>query len=151
MVGVSLAAAILIAMPLGVLAFLRPALGRVVLAIVDVLQTLPALALLVFLIPWLGIGYAPAIVALLIYSVLPILRNTMQGSQTFRASCSESALALGLSRVDSVAACRLAARGKVHHRRHTHRGRHQRRHRDARRADRRGRLRSADPCRHPPR
>ena len=102
MVGVSLAAAILIALPLGVLAFLRPGVGRVVLAIVDVLQTLPALALLVFLIPWLGIGYAPAIVALLIYSVLPILRNTYAGLADIPRELQESALALGLSRFDQL-------------------------------------------------
>jgi osmoprotectant transport system permease protein len=102
MVGVSLLAAILIALPLGVLAFLRPAIGRVVLAAVDVLQTLPALALLVFLIPWLGIGYAPAIVALLIYSVLPILRNTHAGLADIPRELQESAAAMGLSRVDQL-------------------------------------------------
>lgn len=98
MVGVSLAAAVLIATPLGVLAFYRPRIGRVVLAIADVLQTLPALALLVFLIPWLGIGYAPAIVALLIYSVLPILRNTYAGLADIPQELRDSAEALGLSR-----------------------------------------------------
>jgi osmoprotectant transport system permease protein len=66
MVGISLGAAILLAIPLGVLAFYRRRIGRVVFAVADVLQTLPALALLVFLIPWLGIGYAPAVFALLL-------------------------------------------------------------------------------------
>ena len=98
MVGASLGAAILIAVPLGVLAFYRRGLGRVILATADVLQTLPALALLVFLIPWLGIGYAPAIVALLIYSVLPILRNTHAGLADIPRELRESAEALGLSR-----------------------------------------------------
>ena len=102
MVGVSLAAAILIALPLGVLAFLKPRVGRVALAVADVLQTLPALALLVFLIPWLGIGYAPAIVALLIYSVLPILRNTYAGLADIPRELQESAHALGLSRFDQL-------------------------------------------------
>lgn len=97
MVGVSLAAAILIALPLGALAFYRPAVGRIVLGLADVLQTLPALALLVFLIPWLGIGYAPAIVALLIYSVLPILRNTYTGLADIPRELRESAEALGLT------------------------------------------------------
>ena len=99
MVGVSLGAAILIAVPLGVVAFYRRALGRVVLGVADVLQTLPALALLVFLIPWLGIGYAPAIVALLIYSVLPVLRNTYAGLADIPRELRESAEALGLSRI----------------------------------------------------
>jgi len=98
MVGVSLVAAILLAIPLGVLAFYRPRLGRAVFAVADVLQTLPALALLVFLIPWLGIGYAPAIFALFLYSVLPILRNTHAGLADIPQELRESAAALGLPR-----------------------------------------------------
>lgn len=97
MVALSLGAACLLAIPLGVLAFYRPAVGRIVFAVADILQTVPALALLVFLIPWLGIGYAPAIVALLIYSVLPILRNTHAGLADIPRELRESAQALGLS------------------------------------------------------
>jgi osmoprotectant transport system permease protein len=67
-----------------------------VFAVADVLQTLPALALLVFLIPWLGIGYAPAIVALFLYSLLPILRNTHAGLADIPGELRESAEALGL-------------------------------------------------------
>jgi osmoprotectant transport system permease protein len=96
MVGISLGAALLIAVPLGILAFYRRGVGRIVFAIADVLQTLPALALLVFLIPWLGIGYAPAIVALFLYSVLPILRNTHAGLADIPRDLRESAEALGL-------------------------------------------------------
>src|ERR1041384_194129 len=99
MVGISLAAAILLAIPLGVLAFYRRGIGRVVFAVADVLQTLPALALLVFLIPWLGIGYAPAIVALFLYSVLPVLRNTHTGLADIPRDLRESAEALGLPRL----------------------------------------------------
>ena len=99
MVGISLGLAVLVAVPLGVLAFYRPAIGRVVFAIADILQTLPALALLVFLIPWLGIGYAPAIVALFLYSVLPILRNTHTGLADIPRDLRESAEALGLPRL----------------------------------------------------
>jgi osmoprotectant transport system permease protein len=98
MVGISLGLAMLVAVPLGILAFYRPAIGRVVFAIADILQTLPALALLVFLIPWLGIGYAPAIVALFLYSVLPILRNTHTGLADIPRDLRESAEALGLPR-----------------------------------------------------
>lgn len=97
MVAISLGAACLLAIPLGVVAFHRRGVGRVVFAIADTLQTVPALALLVFLIPWLGIGYAPAIVALLIYSVLPILRNTHAGLADIPFDLRESAQALGLS------------------------------------------------------
>jgi osmoprotectant transport system permease protein len=97
MVAISLGAACLLAIPLGVIAFYRRRAGRLVFAIADILQTVPALALLVFLIPWLGIGYVPAIVALLIYSVLPILRNTYTGLADIPRDLIESAQALGLS------------------------------------------------------
>jgi osmoprotectant transport system permease protein len=98
MVGISLGLAVLVAIPLGIVAFYRRAVGRVVFAIADVLQTLPALALLVFLIPWLGIGYAPAVVALFLYSLLPILRNTDTGLADIPRDLRESAEALGLPR-----------------------------------------------------
>lgn len=97
MVALSLAAAMLVALPLGVFAFRAPRVGRVIFAVADVLQTVPALALLVFLIPWLGIGYAPAIVALFLYSLLPILRNTHTGLADIPLDLRESADALGLS------------------------------------------------------
>jgi osmoprotectant transport system permease protein len=99
MVGISLGLAVLVAVPLGVVAFYRRGIGRVVFAIADILQTLPALALLVFLIPWLGIGYAPAIVALFLYSVLPVLRNTHTGLADIPRDLRESAEALGLPRM----------------------------------------------------
>jgi osmoprotectant transport system permease protein len=96
MVGISLAAAVVIAIPLGIAAFYRRTLGRVVFAIADILQTVPALALLVFLIPWLGIGYAPAVAALFLYSLLPVLRNTHAGLADIPRDLRESAQALGL-------------------------------------------------------
>jgi osmoprotectant transport system permease protein len=98
MVGISLGGAILLAIPLGILAFHRRAAGRAIFAVADILQTLPALALLVFLIPWLGIGYAPAIFALFLYSVLPVLRNTHAGLADIPQELRESAAALGLTR-----------------------------------------------------
>jgi osmoprotectant transport system permease protein len=98
MVGASLGAAVLVALPLGVLAFRRPRFARIAFVIADVLQTVPALALLVFLIPWLGIGYAPAIVALFLYSLLPILRNTHTGLAEIPRDLRDSAQALGLSK-----------------------------------------------------
>jgi osmoprotectant transport system permease protein len=97
MVALSLGAAVLIALPLGVVAFRSPKFGRGLFVFADVLQTIPALALLVFLIPWLGIGYAPAIVALFLYSLLPILRNTHTGLADIPRDLRESAGALGLS------------------------------------------------------
>ena len=98
----SLLAAVLVAVPLGVLAARRPRLGRVVLAAVGILQTIPSLALLLFMIPvmmWLvgkGTGAPPAIAALFLYSLLPIVRNTHAGVTGIPASLRESAEALGL-------------------------------------------------------
>ncbi len=95
---VSLAAAILVALPLGMLASRRPRLGRFVLSATGILQTIPSLALLVFLIPPLGIGAPPAIVALFLYSLLPIVRNTATGLTSIPRGLLESADALGLPR-----------------------------------------------------
>ncbi|MDY3551922.1 glycine betaine ABC transporter substrate-binding protein [Gemmata sp. JC717] len=99
----SLLAAVLVAVPLGVLAARRPALGRVALGATGVLQTVPSLALLLFMIPvmkWLvdeGTGPAPAIAALFLYSLLPIVRNAHAGLTSIPAPLRESAAALGLS------------------------------------------------------
>jgi len=64
--------------------------------VVGILQTIPALALLVFMIPLFGIGAGPAVVALFFYSLLPIVRNTYTGLTGIPASLRESAEALGL-------------------------------------------------------
>jgi osmoprotectant transport system permease protein len=96
---VSLAAAIMVSVPLGVLAARNPALGQVLLGTTGVLQTIPSLALMVFLIPVLGLGAPPAIVALFLYSLLPILRNTYTGLRDIAPSIRESAEALGMTRV----------------------------------------------------
>ena len=76
---VSLSAAIVVAIPLGILAARRERLGQIVLGAAGIIQTIPSLALLVFMIPLLGIGGPPAIVALFLYSLLPIIRNTHAG------------------------------------------------------------------------
>ncbi|OJT25213.1 amino acid ABC transporter permease [Archangium sp. Cb G35] len=96
LVGLSLMAAIAVAVPLGVLVARRPRLGQGVLALAGIIQTVPSLALLVFMIPLLGIGARPAIVALFLYSLLPILRNTAAGLTGIAPEVRESAEALGL-------------------------------------------------------
>jgi osmoprotectant transport system permease protein len=98
LVGTSLFAAILIAVPLGVFSAQNRRAGQVVLATVGVIQTLPTLALLVFMIPLFGIGALPAVVALFLYSLLPIVRNTHAGLTGIADSVRESAQALGLRR-----------------------------------------------------
>ncbi|VAW82094.1 ABC transporter, substrate-binding protein (cluster 13, osmolytes) / ABC transporter, permease protein (cluster 13, osmolytes) [hydrothermal vent metagenome] len=96
LVGISLSAAILVAIPLGILAARRRRLGHAVLAVASIIQTIPSLALFVFMIPPLGIGAPPAIVALFLYSLLPIIRNTYAGLTDIPSATIESAQALGL-------------------------------------------------------
>ncbi len=98
LVGVSLLLAILVAIPLGVLAWRRPGLGRVVLGAVGIVQTIPSLALLVFMVPLLGLGAVPATVALFLYGLLPIVRNTHAGLAGVPVDLRQSAEALGLGR-----------------------------------------------------
>ena len=97
LVASSLSAAILVAVPLGIAAARRPRLAQVILGVVGVAQTIPALALLVFMIPLFGIGAGPAVVALFLYSLLPIVRNTHTGLTGIPLPLRESAEALGLS------------------------------------------------------
>ena len=97
LVVISLGSAILVSIPLGIVAARRRRVGQVILAIAGTIQTVPSLALLVFMIPLLGIGPLPAIVALFLYSLLPIVRNTYSGLTGIAAEVRESAEALGLS------------------------------------------------------
>jgi osmoprotectant transport system permease protein len=97
MVVVSLSAAIALAVPLGIVAFRRRRLGQLVLGAVGIVQTIPSLAMLVFMIPLFGrIGTWPAIAALFLYSLLPIVRNTHAGLNDIPRDIRESAEVLGL-------------------------------------------------------
>jgi osmoprotectant transport system permease protein len=96
LVGISLGLALLVALPLGVLAARRPRLGQIVLSATGVLQTLPSLAVFVFMIPLFGIGAKPAIAALFLYSLLPIVRNTHAGLTGIPLELRETAAAIGL-------------------------------------------------------
>jgi osmoprotectant transport system permease protein len=93
----SLLAAIAVGVPLGILAARRPRLGRVVVGAAGLLQTVPSIALLVLLIPLVGIGTPPALVALFLYGLLPIVRNTHTGLTGIPEPLRESARALGLA------------------------------------------------------
>lgn len=97
LVGISLGIAIVTAIPLGIFAAKYPGLAHFVLGATGVLQTIPSLALFVFMIPFLGIGAPPAIFALYLYSLLPIVRNTYTGIHDIPRQFHESAEALGLS------------------------------------------------------
>ena len=93
----SLALAMAIGIPAGVLAFRRPRLGALLMAVVGMVQTVPSLALLAFLIVLVGsIGFVPALLALAVYALLPIVRNTHAGLASVPAGMRQSALALGL-------------------------------------------------------
>jgi osmoprotectant transport system permease protein len=96
--GVSLLFSILIGLPLGIAASRGGLLGQIILAIVGMIQTIPSLALLALLVPvpFLGISATTAIVALFLYGLLPIVRNTATGLQDIPASLRDSAIALGL-------------------------------------------------------
>ncbi len=96
--GISLLLAILVALPLGILAARRKRVGQVVMTLVGLLQTVPSLAMFVFMIPLFGIGATPAIAALFFYSLLPIVRNTHAGLTGIDPALRESAAALGLPR-----------------------------------------------------
>jgi osmoprotectant transport system permease protein len=96
---IALGAALLVAVPLGILAARRPRIGAFVLPLTGLLQTIPSLALFVMLIPLLGIGAAPTVAALFLYSLLPIVRNTHAGLAGIAPSLIDSAEALGLSRL----------------------------------------------------
>ena len=97
----SVLAASLCGIPLGMLAAARPALRQTVMAVVGVLQTIPSLALLAMLIPVLGhIGTGPALIALFLYALLPIVRNTCTGILQVPTDLRMAAVALGLNRRD---------------------------------------------------
>ncbi|KAA9327570.1 ABC transporter permease subunit [Hymenobacter busanensis] len=89
--------AVLLGVPLGLWLTRRPRWAPAVLGFAGVLQTVPSIALLGFLIPLLGIGATPAIVALLLYSLLPIIRNTVAGIQGVNPAVVEAARGLGLT------------------------------------------------------
>jgi osmoprotectant transport system permease protein len=98
LVGLSLGGAILLGIPFGVIAAKVRGLGPSVLLAVGVIYTIPSLALLAMMVPPLGLGRVPAVTALLLYSLLPIVWNTYTGLNDIAPELSESADALGLSR-----------------------------------------------------
>ena len=99
----SLVAAILVGLPLGVAAARMPRLTQPIFAVMGVVQTVPSLALLAFLISLThSIGLLPAMIALFLYALLPIVRNTQTGLVTVGRGVGQAALALGLSEKDKL-------------------------------------------------
>ncbi|MGA2427697.1 MAG: ABC transporter permease [Candidatus Acidiferrum sp.] len=100
LVAISMAIAITIALPLGMLIVQRPALRNIALGAASVFQTIPSLALFGFLIPIPfigGIGRRTAIVALVLYALLPILRNTYVGLTGIDPAVLQAAEAMGMT------------------------------------------------------
>lgn len=92
----------LVAVPLGIALTRVPKTAKIVIAIASMLQTVPSLALLALMIPLLGIGKVPAIVALFIYSLLPILRNTYIGMNDVDPVLKDSAKGMGMTPLQSI-------------------------------------------------
>ena len=93
----SLLLALLLGVPLGILISRRTRLASSVLGVAGVLQTVPSVALLGFLIPLVGIGVGPALIALFLYALLPIIRNTFVGITEVSASVKEAARGVGMA------------------------------------------------------
>jgi osmoprotectant transport system permease protein len=99
LVAIAMLIAVVVGVPLGILITRRAGWRRPVLGVASVMQTVPSLALFGFLIPLplLGIGQPTAIVALVVYALLPILRNTLAGILGVDAAVRESAVAMGMT------------------------------------------------------
>ena len=97
LVTISLAGAILAGIPLGIAASAKGLAGEVILGGAGIVQTIPSLALLALMIPVFGIGQPPAIAALFLYSLLPIVSGTAAGLRSLPAPLKQAGAALGLT------------------------------------------------------
>ena len=100
LVVLAIGAAVLIGLPAGVIAAHRPRVGRPVLAVANIAQTIPSLALLGFLLPVPligGVGPRTAVVALILYALLPIVRSTAVGLKSIDPSVLEAGVAMGMT------------------------------------------------------
>lgn len=95
---VAVGAAVLCAIPAGILLSRHKQSQKPVFAVVNTIQTVPSLALLGFMIPLLGLGDTPAVVALFLYALLPILRNTVIGMDGVDKGMLEAATGMGMTR-----------------------------------------------------
>ncbi|MCW1928616.1 ABC transporter permease [Bhargavaea beijingensis] len=93
----ALALGVIVAVPLGILLVRLPKIAGLVMGIAGIVQTFPSLAILAFFIPLLGIGKVPAIVALFLYSMLPILRNTYIGVKNVDPTLLEASRGMGMT------------------------------------------------------
>jgi osmoprotectant transport system permease protein len=94
---VSLLIAIVISVPLGIFLTRFQMFAGSTIGVASIFQTIPSLALLGFMIPLLGIGWTPAIVALTVYGLLPILRNTYTGIMNVDKAMTEAGTGMGMT------------------------------------------------------
>ncbi len=94
----SLGLGILVAVPLGILVSANKKLSQLFITIASILQTIPSLALLAMFVPLIGIGKVPAISALFVYSLLPIIRNTILGMEAVNKDTLDAAKGMGMTR-----------------------------------------------------
>ncbi len=97
---ISVSLGILFAVPIGIwLTRINDKVANVVIGFVSILQSLPSLALLTLMIPLIGVGQLPAIVALFIYSLMPIMRNTYAGIQSVDEGMVDAAKGMGMTTI----------------------------------------------------
>ncbi|MDA1075743.1 MAG: ABC transporter permease subunit, partial [Proteobacteria bacterium] len=99
---IALLAAVLVGVGLSLAIFRRPGLSRAVTYICGLMQTIPSIALLALMIPIFGIGALPAIIALFLYSLLPILRNTVTALTTIDPTLTRVGVAIGLTQLEQL-------------------------------------------------
>lgn len=100
--GIALLLGILFAVPIGILLTRTKRTAAIVIGLTSALQTVPSLALLALMIPIFGVGKTPAIIALFIYSLLPILRNTYIGIKEVSSDYKDAAKGMGMTNVQSI-------------------------------------------------
>ena len=99
MVVVSCSLVILIGVPLGIFAYCRPQAGRIILTVVDLIQTIPVLAVMGLLMMMFGANSTTAVISIVLYLLLPIVRNTNTGLNSVSPILKETADAMGMNRL----------------------------------------------------
>jgi len=97
LVVVSVGIAVVVSVILGVVISYRTSLASTVLAICQILMTIPSMAMLGFMVPLFGIGFTTGVIALILYALLPVVRNTYTGIREISPAVVESAVGMGMS------------------------------------------------------
>lgn len=97
LVVVSVGIAVAVSVILGVIISYKTSLASTVLAICQILMTIPSMAMLGFMVPLFGIGFTTGVIALILYALLPVVRNTYTGIKEISPAVVESALGMGMS------------------------------------------------------